>query len=348
MAEEDLSAPRVAEPLRIVFLGSDPIALPGLEWLEASGRDIARLVAVFTQPDRASGRGQRPASNPVKQWALARSLPVFQPEKLTGSVREQLHALRADLSLVMAYGHILRDDFIATPRLGTLNLHASHLPRYRGASPIQTAIAQGETATGVSLMRIVRELDAGPVAEVAPVSIDAADTALEVEARMAAACGPLLGATLPRLAAGTLTFVEQNHTAASYCRRLVKEDGALDFTRSAGEIAARIRGLFPWPGCTVEVRGTVLRIGLAEEEVSAGHVATAAEPGTVLGADARGLRVATGKGVVRFLRLQRPGGRMLPAGEFLRGFPIDAGTVLPSLPMPPLVSAQPFPHRPAG
>ena len=348
MVEKNLIAPRVAEPLRIVFLGSDPIALPGLDWLETHGRDIARVIAVFTQPDRASGRGQKAAANAIKQWALARSLPVFQPEKLTGGVREQLQVLAADVSLVMAYGHILRDDFIATPRLGTLNLHASPLPRYRGASPIQSAIAQGDTATGVSLMRIVRALDAGPVAEVAPVAIARHDTALEVEARMAAACGPLLGATLPRLAAGTLAFIEQDHAAATYCRRLVQEDGVLDFTRSASEVAARIRGLFPWPGCTAEIRGTVIKIGLADvaETAGGGEGTPAAAPGTVVGADAGGLRLATGQGVVRFLKLQRPGGKMLPAAEFLRGFPVEVGTVVPSRPMPALVATQPFPHRP--
>ncbi len=338
----------MAGPLRIVFLGSDPIALPSLDWLETHGRDIARVIAVFTQPDRASGRGQKPAANAIKQWALARSLPVLQPEKLTADVREQLQALAPDVSLVMAYGHILRDDFIATPRLGTLNLHASHLPRYRGASPIQTAIAQGETVTGVSLMRIVRALDAGPVAEVAPVAIASHDTALDVEARMAAACGPLLGATLPRLAAGTLAFVEQDHAAATYCRRLVKEDGVLDFTRSASEIAARIRGLFPWPGCTAEIRGTAVRIGLADVANPADAAATGLVAGTVLGADSDGLRLTTGHGVVRLLKLQRPGGKMLPAAEFLRGFPVEAGTVVPSRPMPALVSDQPFPHRPLG
>ena len=335
-------AEHVVKPLRIVFLGSDAIALPGLEWMERNGCEIGRVVGVFTQPDRASGRGQKPAPNAIKQWALDRSIPVLQPARLDSGATELLQALDADVSLVMAYGHILKDYFIATPRLGTLNLHASLLPRYRGASPIQSAIAQGDRETGVSLMRIVRALDAGPVAQMATVGIEARDTAVEVEAKLAAVCGPLLGASLPRLADGSLAFVEQDHAAASYCRRLVKDDGRLDFARPATEIAARICGLFPWPGCIVDIAGVVIKVGLADAR---SETVQRLAPGTILGADDAGLRIATGAGVVRLLKLQRPGGRMLSAGEFLRGFPISAGLQVPSHPMPALVASRPFPFR---
>ncbi|MBP7143303.1 MAG: methionyl-tRNA formyltransferase [Opitutaceae bacterium] len=333
------------EPLRIVFLGSDAIALPGLDWMERNGRGIGRIVGVFTQPDRASGRGQKPAPNAIKRWATDRSIPVWQPERLDSEARAHLQDLKPDVSLVMAYGHLLKDDFIATPRFGTLNLHASLLPRYRGASPIQSAICRGDRETGVSLMRIVRALDAGPVARTATVRIESLDTAIEVESRLASVCGPMLGEALPRLADGTLEFVEQDHTAASYCRRLVKDDGRLDFTRPAREIADRIRGLFPWPGCTVELGGVVLKAGLADASEEKDHRAV---PGTVLGADDAGLCIAGGDGVVRLLKLQRPGGRMLPAGEFLRGFPIAAGLVALSRSMPVLVASRPFPFRAAA
>lgn len=321
-------------PLKLVFLGSDSIALPLLDWLAGEGRAFAQITAVFTQPDRAVGRGQKIAPNAIKTWALARGLPVYQPEKLTEEVRAQLVGLAADVALVMAYGHILRDEFIATPRLGTLNLHTSLLPKYRGASPIQTAIASGERETGVTLMRIVKKLDAGPVADVERVPVAALDTALEVEAKLAAACVPLVARALPRLGTGALDCTAQDDRAATYCRKLDKEDGALDFAAPAAVLAARINGLFPWPSCSVEIEGQPVKFGLADAVPGAGPA------GVVLGADDHGLLVATGEGVLRVRRMQRPGGRMLATGEFLRGCPIPAGTVLPSRPMSPLVTTR--------
>ncbi|MCX6950915.1 MAG: methionyl-tRNA formyltransferase [Verrucomicrobia bacterium] len=321
-------------PLKLVFLGSDPIALPLLEWLAGEGSGVATVVAVFTQPDRPVGRGQKITANGIKTWALARGLPVYQPEKLTEEVRAQLAALAADVGLVMAYGHILRDEFIATPRLGTLNLHTSLLPRYRGASPIQTAVACGERETGVSLMRIVKKLDAGPVADVERVGIAPLDTALEIEAKLSAACVPLVARCLPRLRDGTLSFATQDEGAVSHCRKLEKEDGVLDFTATAASLAARINGLFPWPACSVEFNGQPVKFGLADV---AGEPAPGAVPGEVSGTEKDGLLIATGQGTLRVRRLQRPGGKMLAAADFLRGCPIPAGTVFASRPMPALL-----------
>lgn len=359
-------------PIRLVFLGSDPIALPLLEWLASEGRALAEVVAVFTQPDRATGRGQKITPNAIKTWADARGIPVLQPDKLTDDARAQLAAFRPDVSLVMAYGHILRDDFIGTPRLSTLNLHTSVLPKYRGASPIQTAIANGEHETGVTLMRMVRRLDAGPVADVERVTIATLDTAREVETKLATACVPLLERALPRLREGTLEFTPQDDAAATYCRKLAKEDGVLDFAAPAAVLAARINGLFPWPACTAEIAGQPVKFGLADalpatgadrsdstsstEMSPEGHVVSdvrtngessptgelAGAVGAVLGADGDGLLIATGEGVLRVRRLQRPGGKMLPAAEFLRGFAIAPGTRLVSQPMPALVASTPF------
>lgn len=324
--------------LRLIFLGSDPIALPLLDWMMGPGRAAAEVVAIYTQPDRPAGRGQSIQPNSIKRWAIERKLPVHQPEKLTDSDRAQLAAFSADLALVMAYGHILRESFFSTPRLGTLNLHTSILPSYRGASPIQAAIASGDKTTGVTLMRIVRPLDAGPVADLETVTIGARDTAADVEIKLAQAAPRLLERTLPKLAMGNLAFVEQNDGQATYCRRLAREDGSLDFKATAAALAARINGLFPWPACQVEVQDQAIKFGLAD--ASGGD--PSGPPGTVLGADPEGLLIATGAGILRVLRLQRPGGRMLPAGEFLRGFPIPPGTLLPSRPMPPLVGPRPF------
>ena len=267
---------------------------------------------------------------------MTRGLPVFQPEKLTEAARAALFALGADVALVMAYGHILRDDFIATPRLGTLNLHASILPKYRGASPIQTAIADGERETGVTLMRIVRRLDAGPVADIERVPIAPLDTALEIEAKLSAACVPLLARTLPKLREGSLEFEAQDEPAATYCRRLEKVDGAIDFGVPANAVAARINGLFPWPACSVEINGQLTKIGLAEVAEGTG------KSGVVIGVDAEGLLVGTATSALRLRRLQRPGGKMLSAADFLRGFPVATGTMIASRPMPVLVAPAPF------
>ena len=326
--------------LRLVFMGSDAIALPALNWL--AGSKVAEVVAVFTQPDRAAGRGQKVQANAIKLWAAERGLPVLQPEKVGAAERQQLADLKPDLTLVMAYGHILKQDVIATPRLGTLNLHTSILPKYRGASPIQTAIANGDTETGVTLMRMVLELDAGPGADVERVKIDPLDTAAEVEAKLAAACVPLLTRCLPAIAAGTPAFTAQDATRVTFCRRLEKNDGVLDFSQPAVVLAPRINGLNPWPGCSVEINGQWVKLGQAD----VCHILydKPAGAGTVIGADSDGLLVGTGQGTLRLRKLQRPGGRMLAAGEFLRGLPVAAGTRLASTPMPPLVGRVPFPR----
>jgi methionyl-tRNA formyltransferase len=332
----------MSAPLRLVFLGSDALAIPTLDAISDGPASPATVVGVYTQPDRPHGRGQRIEPGPIKQWAERRGIPVFQPERLgaddaTG-VRDRL---RADVALVMAYGLLLKDDMLAAPRLGTFNVHTSLLPRFRGASPVATAVATGVTETGVSFMRLVRKLDAGPVADCERVAVGPRDTAADVTAKLSAAAVPLVIRSLRALEVGTLAPREQDESAATYCRRLSKADGVLDFTRPARELAARINGLFPWPGCSVVIGNTLVKLGLADAEGEG--VATGA-PGTVVGADADSIRVATGSGVLRLLRLQRPGGRMLPAAEFVRGFAIPAGTVMPSTPMPPLESGQPFPR----
>jgi methionyl-tRNA formyltransferase len=360
-------------PLKHVFMGSDPIALPLLDWLVGEGSAAAHLLAIYTQPDRPAGRGQKVEAGPIKRWALAHGVPVRQPEKLSEEERAWLAAQQADVALVMAYGHILGEAFIATPRLGSLNLHASLLSKYRGASPIQTAVACGEIETGVALMRIVKKLDAGPVADVERVTVAPLDTALDVERKLAAACVTLLARAWPRLCEGALAFTPQDEAKASYCRRLVKEDGRLDFAAPATTLAARINGFFPWPGCSVEIAGVTVKLGLADAVARVANPGTVAgvgdpgykvartearvsdpgynisdlgyntaTPGTIIGTDAEGLLVATGDGILRLRKLQRPGGRLLPATEFLRGFPLATGTLLPSQAMPRLVDAKPL------
>lgn len=333
----------MSTPLKIIFMGSDPIALPLLDWLAGEGGALASVAAVYTQPDRPAGRGQKTVAGPIKQWAVSHGVDVRQPEKLTSDERDWLAAQDADLALVLAYGHILKDDLIATPRLGTVNLHASMLPKYRGASPIQTAIAQGDLETGMTLMRVVRKLDAGPVGDSMCVPVASLDTALDVEGKLAAVCVPLLARALPRLQDGTLVFAPQDERQATSCRRLVKEDGRLDFTAPARTLAARINGLFPWPGCSVKIGGVLVKLGLADVAVGSsggadGHAGSVGRPaGEVLGTDGDGLLVATGEGILRLRKLQRPGGRMLGAVEFLRGFAVPTGARLPPEAMTRLV-----------
>jgi methionyl-tRNA formyltransferase len=328
---------------RLVFMGSDAIALPALNFLGGEAEDV-EFAAVFTQPDRPSGRGKKQRANEIKEWALARGIPVHQPERLAEEAIEVLRSAGCQLILVMAYGHILRKRLLEFPPLGTYNLHASLLPRYRGASPIQAAIASGDRETGVTLMRMVRRLDAGPVVDQESFPLDTRDTGLTAEAKIAGACVPLLVRNLSRLLGGDVPLQEQDETRASYCRKLEKSDGAIDFATSAEALAHRINALHPWPGCFFDTGGQRIKVALAE---SSSEAVTAA-PGTVISQGDFELRVATKEGSICFLRLQRPGGRMLEVAEFLRGFTILPGTVLASLPMAPLVASDPFPHRPSS
>ena len=249
-----------------------------------------------------------------------------------------LSALRPDAALVVAYGHILRDEFIAVPRLGTLNLHASLLPKYRGASPIQAAVAAGSGRPGMTLMRIVRELDAGPVADAERVAISPLDTAADVEVE---AC-PRRGRAVregPSPARKGRTRVSGAGPGAGKLlpspRQGRRRPGFLCAGRRARGPDQRALSL---AGRAVGAGGTELRLGLAD----AMEGGAAGSPGTVLGSGPDGLLIAAGTGVLRVRRLQRPGGRMLPAPEFLRGFPVAAGTVIASRPMAALVAAQPF------
>lgn len=327
---------------RLVFMGSDPIALPALEWLRLHGAATAQVVGVFTQPDRPTGRGQKLTPNGIKLWALNQGLPVLQPEKLTVAAKDTLLALRPDAVLVMAYGHILRQDWLDLPARGVWNLHASILPALRGASPIQGAILSGAEETGVSLMRMVLRLDAGPVLDVERVPIGAEDTAAVVEEKLAQACVPLLARSLAAALQPDPPVRAQDDSLVTFTRRLRKDDGQLDFRVPAAVLARRINALFPWPGTSFEFSGETIKVGLAAAETAHAPIGEATVPGTVLEAADGALRIATGEGIVRLLRLQRPGGRLLPAAEFLRGHPIAAGTLLASRPMPELISPVPF------
>lgn len=318
-------------------MGSDPIALPALDFLRAQV-DRVVIAGVYTQPDRPHGRGKKLSPNAIKEWAISHGIPVRQPEALDSSELEALRAIGCDFALLMAYGHILRKSLLETPPLGTWNLHASLLPRYRGASPIPAAIASGEHTTGITLMRMVRKLDAGPVLDCERAPIDRLETGETLARKLGAACVPLLDRNLPLLLNGNAEPRPQLDDDASYCRKLEKSDGALDFSAQAETLARRINALYSWPSCFIDVDKQRIRLGLADWIDSD----TAAPPaGMVVEAGER-LLVAAGRGLLNILHLQRPGGRMLTAPEFLRGFRIQRGTMLSGGPMMPLAGPEPL------
>lgn len=327
---------------KFVFMGSDAIALPLLDWLHASAGDYgAELCAVFSQPDRPKGRGRKLQPNPISAWALDNGVELHRPEKPGQDTVDYFKSNHVELALVMAYGHLLKRDLLAAPRHGFVNFHASLLPKYRGASPIESAVASGETETGVSLMEIVPAMDAGPVCDVERVSITKADTGHSTREKLAAACIPLIKRNLGGLLDGTAIFKEQRNAEATYCRKLLKTDGLLDFSSSAEALRARINGLDPWPGCVCDHGET--RIKLKEASVS--ESVTTETPGTVIGIENTRMQIATGEGVLEVACLQRPGGKMLPAPDFIRGYDLPTGAVLTGGEMPLLTQDQPFSRK---
>jgi len=314
-------------PARVVFFGSPAFAVPSLRAVAAE----ATLVAVVSQPDRPAGRGQEPAPPAVKVAAAALDVPVIQPEKIrTPETLAALAAFGADLFVVVAYGRILPQALLDVPRLGAWNVHASLLPRLRGAAPIQWSIIRGDAETGVSIMRMEAGLDTGPVAAMAETAITDEDTTGSLSERLARLGADLLGETLPRIAAGQVTLAAQDDAGATLAPPLEKDDGRLDFAQPARAVSARARGVDPWPGATALLDGEVVKL-FRPRVVPAGDllpVRAAAQPGTVLRADGDGLVIACGDGAAAFGELQLPGRKRLPIGVVLNGHAIEPGTRL--------------------
>jgi methionyl-tRNA formyltransferase len=309
--------------LRVVFYGTPAFAVPSLEQLLASPHAVCGVV---TQPDRPRGRGQKVSYAPVKALAAAHGLPVFQPDRLRGAeVADAIRAWAPDLGVVAAYGKLIPDVLLELPRLGVINVHASLLPRYRGAAPVHRAIMDGATETGVTIMRVVRDLDAGPMlaSTVRPIGPD--ETADEVERDLAILGATILRTVVDALAAGPVPEVAQDPSLATYAPRLTKEDGLLDWTASARVLHNRVRGLHPWPHAYTYLEGS--RLVLLRTALSA--QAAAALPGTIVATGAQGIEVAAGDGerlVIRELQLE--GRRPHRAKEFLAGRPLAVGVRL--------------------
>jgi len=307
--------------LAVVFAGTPDFALPSLDAIAASRH---RLVAVCTQPDRRSGRGQRLAASPVKERALALGLPVIQPVSLRDpAARDALSTFAPDVMVVVAYGLLLPASILELPRLGCLNVHASLLPRWRGAAPVARAIMAGDAATGVCIMRMEAGLDTGPLMICRTVAIGARETAGELEARLAGEGGSAIVEALDALAAGRASFEPQDVTQATYAAKLDKKEARLDWREPARVLERRIRALNPRPVAETTLDGAQLRIFEAEvAPAPAGAV-----PGTILGADAKGIVVMTGDQALALLRVQLPGRRAVSAAELANARPLS-GRVL--------------------
>jgi len=327
-------------PRRLVLLGSDEIALPA--FAAARALPDTEVVAVYSQPDRPAGRGQEVRSNPVAAWARTEGLTLLQPEKLEAADAAQLASLRADLGVVMAYGQLLKEDFLAAPRLGFVNFHGSLLPELRGATPVEGALALGLAETGVSLQQVVRKLDAGPIHASVRTAIRPGEGRAALRARLGVLAGSLAASSLPALLAGTSVAIPQDEAKVTFARRLTRADAPLDFRQPAAGLRQRILSVEGWPGSTFDHRAALIKVGAAMADDSAAPAA----PGTILAADRSGVRIACGQGVLIVTHLQRPGGKMLPAAEFLAGYPLVVGDVLASAEMPAFVSDRPFPRAP--
>ena len=297
--------------LRIAFAGTPEFAVPALDALVTAGHAIT---GVFTQPDRPAGRGRKLRASPVKQRALALSLPVYQPATLkSAEAQAQIKGGTPQFMVVAAYGLLLPKEVLAIPEFGCINIHASLLPRWRGAAPIQRAMLAGDVETGVSIMRMQAGLDTGPVYAMRTTSIYENDTAGSLHDRLAQLGAHLLLDVLAQLP--TLEPVAQDDARVTYAAKLTREEARLDWARPAGQLALAVRAFHPWPMAWTRYQGEPLRI----LEARGCATGASASPGTVLAAGDDGIDVATGLGVLRIMEVQAAGGRPMPASEFSHG-----------------------------
>ncbi|HEY0839154.1 MAG TPA: methionyl-tRNA formyltransferase [Vulgatibacter sp.] len=313
----------MSERQRSVFFGTPDFAVPIVE----ATAEVSDLVAVVTQPDRAKGRGQALAEPPVKTWAKERGIPVFQPEKLRdGVLAANLRELAPDVAVVAAYGRILPKDLLDLPRLGCVNVHGSILPKYRGAAPIQWAVANDEAETGVTLMRMDEGLDTGDMLALRTIPIGPADTGGSMHDALAKLGGELIREELPRYLDGKLQAVPQDHDAATLAPILSKDQGRLDFSQPARLLAARVRGFHPWPGTFTYLepgeRGLLKVLAAAPASLPAGQENV--PPGVVI--SLQPLLVATGDGrALELCEVQPEGKRRMPADAFVAGRRVQVG-----------------------
>ena len=316
--------------MRLVFAGTPAFARVALEQLHAAGHEIC---LVLTQPDRPAGRGMALQSSPVKLWAASHGIALTQPHslRLDGKYPEEADAARlaieaanADVMLVAAYGLILPQWVLSLPRSGCLNIHASLLPRWRGAAPIHRAIEAGDAETGVTIMQMDAGLDTGDMLLTGRVRIDAQETTASLHDKLAELGGQLIVEALGQAARGELRPVKQPEDGVTYAHKIEKAEALIDWSQAADVIARRIRAFDPFPGAQTRLNGETLK--LWRYELDSCLRTEYGGFGTILSVDANGVRVACGDGVLRLTELQRAGGKRLPAADFLRGFTLTPGT----------------------
>ncbi|HYF37325.1 MAG TPA: methionyl-tRNA formyltransferase [Prosthecobacter sp.] len=313
--------------MRVLFIGTGDIGLPSFEWLLKTAKH--EVVGVVTQPDKPVGRKQVLTPPEVKVRALAAGLPVLQPGRIRQAV-EELRAFHADVAVVVAYGQILPRSVLDVPRLGCLNIHASLLPRHRGASPIQAAIREGDGETGVTVMYMDEGLDTGDILLMERLTIDAEDTGGSLHDKLAVMAPGGLERALDLLAEGRAPRTPQDNAHATHCGKLTRADGGLDWQRGAEELQRMVRAYQPWPGTFCVLPGekaAQLKVHCAAA-VPGAHACPI--PGTLVAADPKsGLIVSCGEGLLRLDEVQMEGGKRLPATQFLCGHPMEAGAILP-------------------
>ena len=298
-------------PLNVVFAGTPDFAAEALAALIQSEHNV---IAVYSQPDRPAGRGRKLKASPVKELALEHDIPVYQPESLKGEAEQQvLRDLNPDVMIVAAYGLILPQVVLDIPRLGCLNIHASLLPRWRGAAPIQRAILDGDSESGITIMQMAAGLDTGDMLSVHPCPIEADETGGSLHDKLASLGATSLVSTLAELAAGNITPVPQNDEQATYAHKLNKQEAQLDWNKPAKDLDRQVRAFNPWPVSYFMLDDKAVRIWQAELNEQQG------EAGTVLHADKKGIVIACGENSLRLLQLQPPGKKAMDAASFLNG-----------------------------
>ena len=322
--------------MKIIFMGTPDFAVRALDALCAAGSNV---ILAVTQPDRQKGRGRKVIETPVKICAEKWGVPVFQPARIREETAiEKIRSLEPDLIVVAAFGQILPQELLDIPRLGCVNIHASLLPRLRGAAPIQWAVINGEAQSGVTLMQMDAGLDTGAILFQETVPIGDKETGESLYEKLALLGGEMIVRYLPAIEEGKITPVPQEDGSSSYAPLLKKEMGEIDWQMPAAVIERRLRGMLPWPGAFTRLGGHVLKVWRAQilsdrDEALAGMIPLAGTeagpvPGTVLGSDKKAVYVMTGDGVLALLEVQAEGKKRMETAAFLRGTKVEAGTVL--------------------